>query len=396
MDSLDMQILGLNGLSYPQSEELSLANAHRLRYFPALRDSYTGGSQGYIDISVGSDLIQGPASWIEFDLVVETKDNQPYTLPDNGVMALIRESITRARSGQELDRCTYANLFNHDNMAFECTYGTKQTVATAMTPGAQLISGQPYTFCIPLGWINPFFSSSRLIPTSSIGTIRLEMLFAPAEEAIITTTDTTASYTVNNVNIVVDTFSLSDAALRSMQMIASQSGLAYEWPSIHTTVNNSDGTAATFVSLKSASRALGAHLHIAETVRLTAQQADSMANEPFAVSQSQWSLGSQYLPVRKITTEVSHFLNALYSHDSLQHCREFAPQLSLTDYRNQYGVPACTLERSSVLQANGQATSSSRPLIADIVWKSQINRNSHVITIVIAWCACTDHCSVTL
>jgi hypothetical protein len=68
MDDLDQQILGLNGLAYPASEELSLANAHRLRYFPALRDNYAGGTSGYVDISVGSDLIAGCASWLELTL----------------------------------------------------------------------------------------------------------------------------------------------------------------------------------------------------------------------------------------------------------------------------------------------------------------------------------------
>jgi hypothetical protein len=46
MDDLDQQILALNGLNYPASEELSLANAHRLRYFPALRDAYAAGTSG--------------------------------------------------------------------------------------------------------------------------------------------------------------------------------------------------------------------------------------------------------------------------------------------------------------------------------------------------------------
>jgi hypothetical protein len=159
-------------------------------------------------------------------------------------------------------------------------------------------------------------------------------------------------------------------------MIASNTGLAYEWGSTHTTVNTSNGSAATFVSLKSASRALGASLHISKTADLTAGASDSMANEPFAVQQSQFSIGSSYLPVRPITTVPSHFLNTLYASDSLQHCREFAPQLSISDFVSAYGTVNCTLERSSVLQANGQATSSSRPLIVNVSWNTELEDNS--------------------
>ena len=287
MDDLDQQILGLNGLAYPASEELSLANAHRLRYFPALRDNDAGGTSGYVDISVGSDLIAGCASWLEFDIAVTGGDA---VLPPNGAMALFRETIVRARSGQELDRYQHANLHNHDAMPVACTYGTHQTVATAMGAGVTIGNNQALSVCVPLSWLNPFFASSRLIPTQAIGTLRLELLLAPAVEALIASNVT---YQIQNVNVVADTFSLSDAALRSLNMIAANSGLAYEWESVHTTVNTSNGTSANFVSLKSASRVLGATLHIAETARLTTDSMDSMSNETFEVKQSQWSLGSQ-------------------------------------------------------------------------------------------------------
>jgi hypothetical protein len=258
-------------------------------------------------------------------------------------------------------------------MPVACTYGTHQTVATAMGGGATIANNSSLSVCVPLSWLNPFFASSRLIPTQAIGTLRLELLLAPAVEALIASNVT---YQIQNVNVVADTFSLSDAALRSLNMIAAQSGLAYEWESVHTTVNTSNGTSANFVSLKSASRALGATLHIAETARLTTDSSNSMNNEPFAVTQSQWSLGSQYLPVRPITTIPGHYYNLLYSFDSLQHCREFAPQLSMDEFVASHGMVAATLERSSVLQANGQATRSSRPLLADVSWENAVPRTT--------------------
>jgi hypothetical protein len=373
MDQLDKQILSLNGLGYPASEELSLANAHRLRYFPALRDSYSAGTSGYVDISVGSDLISGTSSWLEFEIGVQGGEGQTAALPTNGAMSVFRETIARARSGQELDRYQYANICNYDTMPLECTFGTAQTVATAMKAGVTITAGQAIKVCVPLAWVNPFFSSSRLIPTQSIGTIRLEMLFAPAVEALI---GDDVNYVIQNLNVVVDTYSLSDAALRSLQMIASQSGLAYEWGSSHCTVNNSNGDGGTFVSLKSASRALSASMHICQTAALTTPGSDSLANEEFDVKQSQFSIGSQYLPVRPITSDVSAYMNVLYAADSLQHCREFAPQLSLDAFLATHGTVACTLERSSVLQANGQATSSSRPLIAQVTWNSEVARTT--------------------
>ena len=248
---------------------------------------------------MGSDLIAGKASWIEFDIFVEGDA----TLPLNGGMSVFRETVVRARSGQELDRYQFANIHNSDQMPVECTFGTQQTVATAMRGDTAIADCQSISVCVPLAWVNPFFSSSRLIPTQSIGTIRLEMLFAPAVEAMI---GAGVNYQVRNLNVVVDTFSLSDAALRSLQMIASQSGLAYEFTSVHTTVNTSNGTSGNFVSLKSASRALGATLHICETARLTDAASNSLLNEPFEVKQSQWSLGYTRTRIYTHTLTGSH------------------------------------------------------------------------------------------
>jgi hypothetical protein len=159
-------------------------------------------------------------------------------------------------------------------------------------------------------------------------------------------------------------------------MIASNSGLSYEWQSLATTVSTANGTSGNFISLKSASRALQGTLHICETDRLTDAASNSLFNEPFEVTQSQWSLGSQYLPTKPLSTVPSHYLNLLYSYDSLQHCREFAPQLDLAGFVARYGMLACNLERSSVLQNNGQATSSSRPLIATCTFDSAKNRTT--------------------
>ena len=44
MDDLDSQILSLNGLSYPASEELSLANAHRSNFA-----NFRGGPTTFAD-----------------------------------------------------------------------------------------------------------------------------------------------------------------------------------------------------------------------------------------------------------------------------------------------------------------------------------------------------------
>jgi hypothetical protein len=368
----------LNGLSYQPSEELSLASTHRIRHFPCLSQVTEQSQSFYIDVSVGSDLIAPMNSWISFDLTVATADQAPVELPANGGLSLFRELIARSRSGMEIDRIRNVHIFSHDVNVLEYTYGANETIGTAALQGVQLAHNSVTRVAFPMSWICPFMRGDKLISTQSIGNLRCEFLLETALTALITTSDTTAAFNIRNVEISVDTFSLADSALRSLQMIASESGLAYEWESVSTTISKSQGNSANLVSLKSASRALGAFVHIAETDSLTDNESDSMKNEVYSVNSSQFALGSQYFAVKPIESAVENYLNTLYSCDSLGHPREFAPQLSLEEYNEQYGVVATTLERSNVLQANGQAVSASRPLICQLLWEDAADRTTYL------------------
>jgi hypothetical protein len=376
MDQLDKQILALNGLSYQPSEELSLCSSHRIRHFPCLSQVTEQSQSFYVDVSVGSDLISPMNSWLSFDLQIATADGTPVELPSNGVLSLFRELIVRSRSGMELDRIRNLNIFTHDFNVLEYQYGINETIGSAMFQGAQLANNSVTRVAIPMSWLCPLFRSDKLLPTSQIGNLRFEFLLDTAATALITTADTTANFNIRNVEISVDTFSLADSALRSLQMMASESGLAYEWESISTTVSKSSGNAANLVSLKSASRALGTFVHISTTADLTNQNANSMANQAYDVESSQFSLGSAYFPVKPIQSSVENYLNTLYSCDSLGHPREYAPQLSFAEYKSQYGVIASTLERSNTLQANGSAVSASRPLVCQVQWNDPGERTT--------------------
>jgi hypothetical protein len=375
-DDLDMQILQLNGLSYPAPSELSLASSHKLRVFPALRQSYSAGTSGYVDLTPGSDVVSCTNSFVEFKLKVTSGDATAIILPEIGALSVFNETVVRDRAGAELDRAQHNNLYIRDHVKSHCTYGTMSTLGSAMAPNETITSGTEITVCIPLMWINPIFSSSRLLPTNIIGSLRLEFVFANAIEALISTADTPLTFEVNDLNVWLDCYSLADSALRSLSMIAANSGLNYPWESQHCTVSTSDGNYTNVVSLKSASRALGASLHISESDTLTTNNLNSLHNETFVVAQSQWSLGSNYMPVKKLDTTAAHFYNTLYAVDALGHCREFASELTFGEFIADYGTLNTTLERSGVIDAQGSATSSSRPLIADVQWATAVSRTT--------------------
>jgi hypothetical protein len=374
MNSLDKQILSLNNLLYEPSSELSLSNSHKVRHFPCLSNQTESSQSLYVDISVGSDLINGSDSYISFDLVVSTADGAPVQLPGNGVLSLFRDVICRSSSGQELDRVRNLNLMTSDYNQYQYSVGTNESVGSGLFQGATLANNSVTRVVIPLSWLSPFFRSETLVPTNVIGTIRLEMLLENAVTALITTTNTVPSFRIEKLVVSTDVFSLTDGALRSLAIMAAESGLTYSWGSISTTITKTQGSSANITALKSASRALGAFIHISDTADLTNAQSDSMANEPYSVSTYQFQLGSQYLPSRAIDTPVEGFYNALYSFDSLAHNREFACQVSLSEFLTRRGVIATTLERSSVLQNNGQAVSSSRPLIAQVEFTNGADR----------------------
>jgi hypothetical protein len=170
-------LLSLNGLTFSQPSELSLASAHRLRVFPALRQSYDSGSSGYVDLTVGSDLVDTQNSG-EFVLTATSSDGSVMSLPDNGALSVFRETIVRDRAGSELDRSQFHNIMIRDHLKTNCTFGTAQTMGSVTAPNLEMKSAEKNIVCVPLSWVNPFFSSPKLLPTNIIGSLRWEFILS--------------------------------------------------------------------------------------------------------------------------------------------------------------------------------------------------------------------------
>ncbi len=378
MSEVDDSLIALNNLAYKKIPELSVVNQRHLRRFVALRQAYGSGEVCYVDIAPGSEYWDPKNSFLKFNVAVSGGQCNPGT----GSIAsnILRTVVVRSRSGLELDRIERPNIYIRDSTEFECQRGWKSSVGSSMGWGAANIfdDGDVKTVCIPLSMVSPFFASNSYIP-SVMGVLRLEITLERASTAFVAT-DAAPDYEVQDLSVHCDAYQLSDSVQRRLQVLASQSGLAYSWPSVHTTLASIASSSYTFVALKTASRALGAFCHCSTPDIETNPGIDSMINTDLASGQGeinrfQYVLGSIYLPAEPIVDASEAFVNANYSFNALKHCKEFSNDVSLATYVESYGVPSVTLERSTVLQQNGQSTSSSRPLLLNIEFANGTARN---------------------
>lgn len=307
MESVDDSLIALNNLAYKKPNELSVVNQRHLRKFYALRQSYNGGEVCYVDLSLGSESFDPKNSFLKFQIVRSGEDG---ATASGSASNILRTVVIRSRSGAELDRIEHPNLHYRDLSHFECQRGWKSSVGSVMGWNSTFTDGVASTVCVPLTFVSPFFCSNSLVP-STMGTLRLEITLENSTKAF---NGQAAPYAVQNLEVHCDSYQLSDAVQRRLQVIASQTGLVYYWPSVHTTLASVSSSKYSLVALKAASRALNAFVHVTTPTIETTAAVDSMQCTTWDERRRyQWNLG-RYLSLSLSSFFVVFLPLVFYSH----------------------------------------------------------------------------------
>jgi hypothetical protein len=294
-----------------------------------------------------------------------------------------QESSVAAANGAAL-------TFDNGPIADVAAAGTDIIVARKGVPKNLALARNKTQYCIPLSKLMGLFSSTKLLPgLGLISGARIEIGIERPATALRWAAGV-GTFEMSNCHIVLDTYTLSDSILKTLNQTSATSGLEVLFDSYDRVVQPEGTSSLNLSSKRAVSRAQWAMAVSRLTVNTTNAALDSMAAEKFAVESQQWSLAGLWLPNNPLFGvdrgagfyDVNeHAQNAQYVFGKVRECMD-DNMVSLTKFKGVqpysqsgpgpdflgidsnegYGVCAVVLERSATLHGSGLPVSGSRIL----------------------------------
>lgn len=341
-------LVSVNRLDYTLQPDLSVAVARSSKKHFFQQQSYNHGQRAICILNSGAEYIDPQNSYLKFNITTGVADHAADSSLNLGVGSgcnFIKQIILTSRSGDELERIEQVNqlapvldrymnsanwLNTHGDMIGYYN-GTETSVSATTvkreeiknnqgiweiggtTTGADLPSkGQVVpagatavkTFVIPLGCISGLFKSfDRLLPSMLCSGLRLEIEWETAVDVgMWGSAVTTPSYTVNDLEIVLDQYQLTDSIMRVLNEEAAIRGLEVVFSTWynHDSAQNKSQSASVQVR-KAVSRALGL-LHRMQRTKSFSLVKDNFLSYVSDLVNYQVRIGALYFPQQGITS----------------------------------------------------------------------------------------------
>ncbi len=432
-------ILAVNQLSFKLPPDLSVAvqRNNQSQYFQS--QQYSPGSTAIVVMNTGASYVDWRRSYLvmtvrnDSSAATDGKVQSPVWFGPNGSACnLINRVLIQTRSGTVVERVDNANQLASARLYMEhdrTWTGSPCEVAAPSTPaeveakagcafvyGAQggssiasgnndsiwlgaaptpttgpAIVGQIRRFCIPCGEFSPVFRNSQsLWPSQLCSGLRIELLLENANIALVAAgTSASLGYTIVDIRIEAECYTLSDLVLRSLNNMAASSALEVVSVTAHDTQSTRATSTINVESGKAVSRALG-YLYRERPALgnlVTGTNVDKFSTivqdstTPY-ITQHQARVGSLYFPQQGLKNQGGGTLSAwrtcgqemyMTSLQSLgkmgggvgENCSTNLFQYLLARF-NVYQ----SLERSNVIDQSGIPLSNSRLLAIQQTWSA--------------------------
>lgn len=348
--------------------------------------------------------------------VTATADSKfsAYELSGHGgsVLNLIERVVLTSRSGVELQRIEDFNKLHALHSTIKKSKLWKQTVgksiqlppfdydsvdlsgADATNDGKNFGQRNPNIknsktvhYSIPMECFMGLFDTKQLCPSMIASGLRIEFYLTDFSMAITVakkpgtigqvcspvtavTPHANAEYKIKNLQILTDTVTLNDAAMKQLNMTSAQNGLEYVYNGHFTQRYIATTSTVEIQCSKAVSRALFASaVHYRQP---TAWTVFNMVGRPAAReitwTKHQWRLGSQYFPHQSIESKSIEeysklYYNILYATDTLNKNMQIDFQYKRDILQPSGPLPVvATFERSNLLRFSGVPINNSRTL----------------------------------
>lgn len=392
ISSLDFNTLvSVNNLRYQNIGSPTLVEKRTQRKFYAKKTEYTGGENVEVSLSVGSDLVYGPNSFLVLCVKTDhgvSKFFQGATKNDDSTrgsaLNLIQSVLIKTR-GKEIDRCDHKNLLMKYLLHYENdTEYLHAGVGSAM--GTNVADFATKTcVAIPLMYISDIFGNKdQLIPHQIINNMDITLKLEDGVTAFTWNTPPAATtYKVSDAYILLDQYSLKDSASLHLQKEAStKSGLVFSYKSWYHQTTNAN-------AVTSISSNVGAPhsqtLRALSVVRNSTDIANDSVDSFRAITETDASFpkwrylfGSMSFPEQKVDSPVESYMLVQQVFQKMRD-NQSPNSIDIDEYKGQIGVIAQSFERHGwLLEQSGLSLNiGGRNLILE--WNKPSNGNNLVI-----------------
>lgn len=376
----DESDLSANNLVYSNPDSLSLAVSRSTSRLFFQRASYNPGETAVIDINSGTDFADPANAYLTFSCVpTQATAAGTCTFGIGSAMNLIRQITIRSRSGVEIDRVERANVWSLFESQYKypsswfttvgsATEGWGVTMANVAAATVNDTTNAGTRFCIPLARISSFFNGikkGQKIPPQLLSGLHIEIIWETAATALFSVGNTTTSYSIRNLSLMMDVISMTDDVQKTINQQSANAGLEYAYPRIFTNPTTISSTVLNVQVRKAVSQA-----NYSWAVSLNAANYNNIAVDSFLgiydVLTYQWRLGALYYPLQPLSVNLLDGVEAYKqvlevfgkSRDAW-----YPPNVLLADYvTNGKGILGVVMEKDQAMDCSGLPVNNSRVL----------------------------------
>ena len=388
MDSLNDQsinaLMALNEINYNMEPEIGISKncTHQQDLFQ--NTFYTGGEAICI-AQTGSAFVDPFNSWLDLKVI----GTATTSFGVGSACNLIDEILIESRTGTDVSRLREAGLFikNKDDWSHNANWKATEGVAKGHSIktgfGEAEANLQPTatakTFTCRMSDLIGCFSpiNCKLLPPMMMEGLRIRLVLASANKALVDTGGNAKSYTVfPSINWKV--VELNDLWRKKIQEISSSRGLVIMYREVHQQQRNVVGTAVNYEVNKAASKALKSYVvpRLASSIGTATANLDSMSSSEFLFVKAQSRIGNSYHPQKALETlSVADFYE-FYTYSLFANCDNNRKSVVVqpistaggygsTDSKNSKAIFITSYNRSSVTDLDGYIINNSRSLLFD-------------------------------
>ena len=398
-DQAKLGLLAVNKLNYSLPSDLCVcvSRTHTSQFFQ--QREHSPGSTAVCVLNTGAAYIDGRRSFLVVDVMNSSTGNASFgALEPNGSQVssgsaanMFQRLTIMSRSGSVLERiddlaklCHIKQEYLYDNQ-----YSESVMQAAGWNQESLWVTGSVKRFVIPMSLMSGLFEYDRLLPASLMSGLRIEIQLANSSDALVGVTDgDTLAYEIKNMRLEVESYLLTDLVLRSLNTMASSSGLEVVINTVSTTLGSRNTSSVNMECRKAVSRSLCVVYCERPSKTAGKSKTDALASAALTPTEGpldvSWQLGSQYFP----NTSIRGSTPLIVAPEAYVHMLQTFRRYHADNYRSKctlknyiFRGSCClgtSLERSEVLSLAGQPLSNSRVLALNATFANTPTGNLNV------------------